>query len=104
MKTPEGIERLAPGEAYQDGYRQGREDLAHEMQRDALAAAASESAEAKRALDDRLAKMEGDVRRLQGEAEDNAGVVRNLATRTAKLEGRTPITVDLDGEKTEDGR
>ena len=88
MKTPDGVERLGAQEAWQDGYRQGREDLALEMQRDTLAAAAAEAPDAKRLLDERIVKVEADVRRLLVEAEDRAGVVADLVRRVEKLEGR----------------
>jgi len=97
MRTPDGVERLGAAESWQDGYRQGREDLALEMQRDALAAAAAEAPDAKRLLDERIAKVESRVIVLEGDVGDAAAISADLVRRVAELEGKT--TVDDDTGK-----
>lgn len=86
MKPPTGIDRLTPTEAWEDGYRHGREELASEYQRDALAAAVAESPAGVKERDERIAAVEGDLRKLRTELGDESTVVRDLMRRLEKVE------------------
>ena len=85
-RTPEEIDRLTPREAYQAG----REDLAESMQRDALAAKASESATAKAQLDERLTAIERRLKAREDDAEDRARSIADHGRRLAEVERRIP--------------
>ena len=89
MKPPDSIERLTPAAAWEAGHRAGREELAAEYQRDALAAAVAESPAGVRERDERIATVEGDLRKMRTELGDESTVVRDLMRRLGKLEEET---------------
>ena len=87
MTIPPNIDQMTPREAWQDGHRAGREELAAEMQRDSLAAAASESPAGVKATADRIAAVEKRLTQVENEQRDNAGLVVRLGERVTRLEG-----------------
>ena len=87
MKPPTTVDQMTPREAYVEGHRAGREELAAEMQRDTTAAKASESPTAAKARDDRLAAIDRRLTGVENEQRDQAVVVVGLASRARKLEG-----------------
>ncbi len=87
MKVPENVDRMTAREAWQDGHRAGREELAAEMQRDTAAASASESPAGVAALNDRLARIERRLTQVENEQRDNASLVVRLGEVVARLEG-----------------
>ncbi len=87
MKPPPTVDRMTPSEAWNEGYRAGREELAAEMQRDALAAAASDGIEAQNALNERLSAIQRRLTQVENEQRDNARLVVGLGERMTELEG-----------------
>ena len=63
--------------------------MAAEYQRDALAAAVAESPAGVRERDERIATVEGDLRKMRTELGDESTVVRDLMRRLGKLEEET---------------
>ena len=90
MKPPDGTDRLTPREAWLDGYRAGREELARAAQADVDAARAAESPAGVQARDERIARLEVAARALQGDARDNAGRIAALDRRVKAVEEAKP--------------
>ena len=87
MTIPPNIDQMTPREAYAEGHRAGREELAAEMQRDSLAAAASESPAGVKATAERIAGIEKRLTKVENEQRDNAGVVVDLERRVTEIQG-----------------
>lgn len=86
-RPPSGIERMTHAEAWIDGRRAGREEMAAEYQRDAQAAAVAESPAGVKARDDRIAALERRFTGVENEQRDNATAVAKMEKRIEQLEG-----------------
>lgn len=87
IRAPSEIAAMSPQEAWNDGYRVGREELAAGMRRDEAAARSMEGIEAKLDLDNRLAGLELAMKLLADSDFDQAVSIADHSKRLAKLEG-----------------
>jgi hypothetical protein len=80
--VPEGIDRLTPREAWQDGYRIGREDLAASMTQDAAG-----NAEKDGRANERIDALERALGVLRANDDDLATRLVGIERRLTELEG-----------------
>jgi len=80
--VPEGIERLTPSQAWCDGYRIGREELAAGMTKDAAGEMAKDGR-----THERLDALERAVKKLGDDGLDAATRATGIEKRVEKLEG-----------------
>ncbi len=85
--TPEEIDRMTPREAFTAGDAYGRESITEAFRRDEQAAAASQSAEAKAKIDERIAAIERRLTGVENEQRDNAKAIIGVEKRITALEG-----------------
>lgn len=81
MKPPDGIERRTPAEAWTDGYRAGREELALAFEHDKQVREAKEG----RTLD-RLDLIERTLKVLTDDSADRAKSIADVVRRVTVLE------------------
>lgn len=86
MNAPENIERLTPQEAWEDGYRAGREELARKMEADKAAHDVLVVLDQAKERDTRVRLLQERLMRIETELGDHATVVVGLGRRVARLE------------------
>ena len=86
MSAPDNVDRLSSKEAWEEGYRAGREELARKMAADQAAQGVIQALDANAARDARLTALEERLGRFEGELGDHAGVVMGLVRRVRAME------------------
>lgn len=95
MKPPTGIERLTPAEAWEDGYRAGRESLALAYQHDKTVREQKEG----RTLD-RLDAIERTLTMVVNDSHDRARSIADCVRRVSELEnGPKYLMTDEEARK-----
>jgi len=86
MSAPDNVDRLSPKEAWEEGYRSGKEELARKMAADQAAQGVIQVLDQAKDRDARIAALEQRLVRFECELGDHAGVVVRLVRRVSALE------------------